>query len=283
MWISNKTAPFPNRKQDINDMEKTSKQTVEENALVYYKGIAFSLGGHFVENEQLTWFSTGRRSVLRFNGVLWTRTAAEKLDEIALPILNHFRANHLPFFWVDFPPGATPGLGEFLQNNDVAQIAKGMPAMARSLLDAPPLPALDKVEISEVRSPRDQADWLDVHLEGSGDPPEANPDFKDFLQSSMQSLQWRHFIARQDGAPCAISTLLCAREAAGIYHVTTLPAYRGKGLGRALTLAAMQAGKVRGYSQALLFATPDGFPLYQKLGFKTVLTADLYAWLGGIL
>ena len=89
-----------------------------------------------------------------------------------------------------------------------------------------------------------------------------------------------HFVARWRGEPCAISTLLRAPLAAGIYHVTTLPAYRGRGLGKALTLAAMQSARRAGYADATLFATPFGYPLYQRLGFETVTTAELFGWEG---
>lgn len=254
---------------------------VEEGVTAYYRGITQSLGGKFVDEiEGLVWFRTGRISLLRFNGVLQAHIPIEKLSEIVGPILLDFRKDNLPFFWADFPPGSTPGLEEFLAANGVPLVVRGMPAMTRSLGDVPSRPPLDGMSISEVLSPSHRSDWLDVHMEGFNESPESRPDFGDFLEYTALRPEWQHFIARWEGVPCAISTLLCTQEAAGIYHVTTLPAYRGRGLGRALTLKAMQAGKDRGYSQALLFATTDGFPLYQKLGFKTVVTADLYAWIG---
>jgi len=70
------------------------------------------------------------------------------------------------------------------------------------------------------------------------------------------------------------------RRGAGIYHVTTMPTRRGQGLGRALTLAAMQAARSARYAAAILFATPSGYPLYSRMGFETVATADLYGWNG---
>jgi ribosomal protein S18 acetylase RimI-like enzyme len=157
-----------------------------------------------------------------------------------------------------------------------------MPAMQRSLEGLPSFHLPEQVEITEVRTRQDQTDWLEVHMSGFGEPEAARADFRQYLNHSLTESPsvWRHFLARWQEEPCAISTLLCAPKAAGIYHVTTLPAYRGRGLGRALTLAAMQAGREQGYTTAVLFATPDGYPLYKKLGFKTVVTVDLYAWTG---
>ena len=263
-------------------MDNASANIVEEGVVAYYRGLTESLGGAFYNQENgLIWFRTGRKSLLRFNGILRARIPPVKLESIAGPVLADFRKNNLPFFWADFPPGATPGLDEFLEASGVPLVIKGMPAMTKNLDDVLSLPLHENVVISEVHSSHDQAEWLDVHMQGFGEPPEAKPDFNDYLAYTIQRSDWRHFIARWNGVPCAIATLMYAQKAAGIYHVTTLPAYRGKGLGRALTLTAMKAGKESGYSQALLFATEDGFPLYKKLGFETVITANLYARIGG--
>jgi len=67
---------------------------------------------------------------------------------------------------------------------------------------------------------------------------------------------------------------------AGIYHIATLPNYRKRGLGAAMTLRAMRSGSEDGYSEAILFATSSGFPVYRRLGFETVSMADLFVWKG---
>ncbi|MBN8654229.1 MAG: GNAT family N-acetyltransferase [Anaerolineae bacterium] len=59
-----------------------------------------------------------------------------------------------------------------------------------------------------------------------------------------------------------------------------LPTHRRRGLGKALTLAAMQSAREAGYKQSILFATPSGFPIYQQLGFETITTADGFVWSG---
>lgn len=255
---------------------------VEDNVLAYYKGLAQSLGGRFVETNQISWFITGKRSLLRFNGVLRMRASPGELDALVDPLLDYFCSNHLPFFWADYPPGSTPGLGEYLAAHGIPLGARDMPAMQRSLDDLPSFHLPEHVEITEVRTLQDQIDWLEVHMSGFGEPEAARVDFGQYLKYSLTESPsvWRHFLARWQGKPCAISTLLCAPKAAGIYHVATLPAYRGRGLGRALTLTAMQAGREQRYTTALLFATSDGYPLYKKLGFETVVTANLYAWTG---
>jgi len=252
---------------------------IVDNVVTYYQGIFDGLGGQFIAEGPIVWFTTHRRSLVRFNGVLLTRASSENLAAVCDPVLNAFFSNKLPFFWADFPPGTSPGLGQLLAANNIPLAIKGMPIMRRSLNALPPSPPLEMVEIVEVHSDQDQTDWLDVHMEGFSEPPESTSDFKSYLEYTLSTpkSRWRHFIARWDGAPCAISTLLCAQKAAGIYHVATLPEYRGRGLGKALTLAVMQAACEIGYSTAVLFATADGYPLYRKMGFETVETVDFYA------
>ena len=152
--------------------------------------------------------------------------------------------------------------------------------MSRGLNDLPELSLPKGVELVRVQSEQDQVDWLNVLMEGFEEPEQSRPDFQQFLANSLTEPEpvFEHFLARWQGEPSAISTLLKAKQGAGIYHVTTLPRYRGHGLGKALTLAAMQSAREAGYKQSILFATPSGFPIYKQLGFETVTTADGYIW-----
>lgn len=263
-------------------MKPSSIDVIEENAVTYYNELARSLGGRFFRKDNIVWFTTHRRSLARFNGVLRTYASTQNLAEVVQPVFDYFFSNNLPFFWADFPPGAAPGLGEFLISHEVSLIARGMPAMQRRLGDFPALEIPGGVEIALVQTEQDQTDWLDVLVLGSPQPEAAREDYRQYLQHSLTGSKpvCLHFLARWQGEPCAISTLLCARLSAGIYHVTTLPTFRSCGLGMALTLTAMQAAVECGYSLVVLFATPDGYPLYTRLGFETVVTADLYAWSG---
>ncbi len=259
----------------------TIVQALEENALAYYQGITRLLGGQWVEDEQVTWFTTGHRSLFRFNGVLHTAIPQDqKLDKVLDPLLAMFQSKDLPFFWVDWEIVGTPGLGDYLRSKNVPWIhINGMPTMSRGLDDLPASTLPKEVDIIRVQSQQEQADWLDVFMEGFQEPEAARQDFQEFLVKSMTEPQavFEHYLAYWQGKPCAVSTLLHSRTCAGIYHVTTLPSFRGRGLGNALTLSPMHAARNAGYSEIVLFATSSGFPVYQRLGFSTVSTADLFA------
>lgn len=89
---------------------------------------------------------------------------------------------------------------------------------------------------------------------------------------------WQHYVGYCDGEPVTSSTLLLAAGLAGIYDVSTVPAARNKGLGKAITLAPMLAARERGYHHAILFASEQGHPVYRSIGFTDVFTREDYEW-----
>jgi ribosomal protein S18 acetylase RimI-like enzyme len=256
---------------------------IEDNVLTYYKAIARLLNGDFTETDEVAWFITGRRSLYRFNGVVSTKIRTEDLSKVIDPILETFLSKDLPFFWADWSDAGTPGLGDYLNSKRIPwERFRGMPCMSRGLDDLLDLHLPQEVEIVRVESQQDQTDWLNVLMEGFEEPASSRADFQQILANSLTEPDpvFEHFLARWQGEPCSISTLLKAEHGAGIYHVTTLPRYLGKKLGKALTLAAMQSARRAGYKEAVLFATPSGYPIYQQLEFQTVFTVDAFIWSG---
>lgn len=85
------------------------------------------------------------------------------------------------------------------------------------------------------------------------------------------------YLGRVDGAPACTSMLSATGHVAGIYWVATLPEYRRRGFGEAITAAAVQGGACRGCSLASLQASKAGAPVYRRMGFETVLRYAKYA------
>jgi len=65
--------------------------------------------------------------------------------------------------------------------------------------------------------------------------------------------------------------------ASGVVAVGTLPQARRRGIGAALTWAAVAAGAERGHDTIVLQASPMGFPLYTAMGFRTVVSYASFA------
>lgn len=84
------------------------------------------------------------------------------------------------------------------------------------------------------------------------------------------------FVGYDHGRPVATSRLVCLDRIAEITGVVTLPAYRRRGFGMALTWAAAVEGQSRACGAATLMATPMGHPLYVRMGFVPVDTYRTY-------
>ena len=85
------------------------------------------------------------------------------------------------------------------------------------------------------------------------------------------------FVAYVDGVPVAAAMSYTAVEVARIGWVGTVPAFRRRGLGGAVTRAAAKAGFDRGARIAALESTAMGVPLYRSLGFRRITTYRIWS------
>lgn len=76
------------------------------------------------------------------------------------------------------------------------------------------------------------------------------------------------FVARLDGRPVATALGVVSGAAVGIYNVATIPEARGRGIGRAVTLAALIDGRERGARVGVLESSPMGLPVYRRIGLR---------------
>jgi ribosomal protein S18 acetylase RimI-like enzyme len=65
---------------------------------------------------------------------------------------------------------------------------------------------------------------------------------------------------------------------AGIYSVATLPDWRGRGLGAAVSLAPLLDARREGYKVGVLQSSEMGYKVYQRLGFREVCRISHYYW-----
>jgi ribosomal protein S18 acetylase RimI-like enzyme len=84
------------------------------------------------------------------------------------------------------------------------------------------------------------------------------------------------FLARLNGRPAGISMTIVSHGVAGIYWVGCTAEARGRGLGRTMTAAALDAGFAMGAASASLQASPMGESLYRRMGFETIYDYRLY-------
>lgn len=87
-----------------------------------------------------------------------------------------------------------------------------------------------------------------------------------------------HYIGYWRDEPVTSATLLLAGGIAGLYAISTPPAYRRRGFGSAITRAALDTARQRGYRHACLMSSPMGKSVYQRVGFNVQVNVPEYAW-----
>jgi predicted GNAT family acetyltransferase len=79
-----------------------------------------------------------------------------------------------------------------------------------------------------------------------------------------------HFVASLGDAPVGCATVFLGAGVAGLYHVATAEWLRGHGIGKAVTVAALEHARDLGYRAAILHSSKDGERIYRQIGFQEV-------------
>lgn len=140
----------------------------------------------------------------------------------------------------------------------------------------PPTPPVPPgLEVRRVADAAARRDLGRVLAAGFGAPTadggtELTPDaFDDFLPSlaCARDPGVALLVGYLDGQPAATAILFVVGEVAGVTGVATAPAYRRRGLGTALTWAAVAEGAARGCTRAALAGLGASYELYKGMGF----------------
>jgi hypothetical protein len=150
--------------------------------------------------------------------------------------------------------------------HDLAEDPERMPAMVLAPIPAVPPPA-PGVAVNAVDA-SSYADFLDI-LVDSGIPAEwAGQIFPSRLIDSPQA---GYFVATLEGQPAGISVAVKTGASGGIYSVATRETARRRGVGIAVTWAAVDHIRGWGCSAAVLQSSVMGYPVYRAMGFSEVV------------
>lgn len=209
----------------------------------------------------------------------WNEEPLKKKDKASvLKIREYYRENNMRFWWWVYPRGQSLETTGVLQEAGLKLFAR-VPGMAADLNQSMRefYPA-DNIKIFPVSNRDDLMIWQDVSFNGFEMPSRVRTQYAAFVssfESGTQSPQ-KLFLACIDGKPAATSLLFTEQNTAGIYYVSTLPAFRNKGCGWKVTQAAMQTARESGCKNIILQATPMGEKLYRRLNFRPYCQAEIY-------
>jgi GNAT superfamily N-acetyltransferase len=130
--------------------------------------------------------------------------------------------------------------------------------------------------IETVGEPGRLADLVRTYSTSMGVAPGLEADLVRIEAQRADNADIVRLAAVLDGHVAGTTTVITAHGVAGIFLVHVAGSHRRRGVGGALTSAALRVGRERGMRLAALVASPAGEPLYRRFGFAGVCEYRLF-------
>jgi GNAT superfamily N-acetyltransferase len=227
-------------------------------------------------DDEITW-TIGGSPIGYHNCVVRADLPSERADDEIAASVHAFERHGAAGSWHVGPSMRPADLGRRL----VAHGFEGAPepGMAVDLSELAASPIVDGLSFDRVGGTDDLADYERVLGSGFGEgPPEAAWVCEMYATIGLDDVSWRHFVGRLDGTPAATASVFFAAGVAGLYFVSTAPDLRRRGIGAAISRAAMADAHEAGYHVGVLGSSPMGHAVYERLGFREVCEVTVYEW-----
>jgi GNAT superfamily N-acetyltransferase len=194
---------------------------------------------------------------------------AEKVDpdaKLVGALLNEVMSAGLPYCLQ-----LRPGAGVALTHVPVARgMVPGGQVPLMVLEGSGALEAAQQVDELEIRelAPEAAQEHVAIAARGFGAPEELMAQLATPAVLGMPGV--RCYVGEVDGEPVTTGLGLTLLSFVAIFSVATPPPYRGQGYAGAVTARAVADGLGGGAEWAWLQSSPAGYPVYTRLGFKTV-------------
>lgn len=217
-----------------------------------------------------------------FSGwVLYTRLNEAGADEAIRSVIDFFRPLGGEFEWKtydhDTPADLRPRLERFgFQPDEVeALLALDLEQAPPGFWDAPQT----AVEVRPVVDPADLNEISRIQVEVWNEPFDDLVEYLSELQRDSPS-ELSIYLAYADGMPasCAWIRFYPRRSFAELYGGSTLEAYRGRGLYKALVAARAAEARRRGVRFLAVDASPMSRPILERIGFQHLVGTQPFVW-----
>lgn len=191
-------------------------------------------------------------------------------DEIRT-IISHFGTT--PFYW-------------FIDEHDLSGIAQlqaqgfekktKYPAMILDMHTLKNQPYQNDVEIKKIAGEDHVQTWISLMAQSYALDKPGVEKFVRYLISNTAPENFLLYIGYYQGIPAATSAFIKRGSIMSMHLVGTLPEFRGKGLGFAVSHKPLWDAKNNGVEQCVLLASSMGKPIYEKIGFKEYAHYNVY-------
>jgi ribosomal protein S18 acetylase RimI-like enzyme len=251
---------------------------IETNVAAFLLTMGVAGGGAVRDDSEVTW-TVGGSPIGYHNAVVGCTATNERAAALVLEWRGELESRRVPGSW-----HLTPSQPKALVD---ALVAAGFradgdePAMALDLTTLP-RPASTSGHI-DVRTIDDKA-GLDEYRRTLGDGFGEGPKEADWVSAVFSVIgfgpnsPWRHLVGYLDNEPVATATVFATGLAAGVYFISTRPAYRRQGIGELMTRRALTEAASLGAQFAVLGSSPMGQRIYERIGFRTLFSSQLFEW-----
>ena len=239
------------------------------------RGFGSLPGAEYGDEGDLVWFVTGRPQHW-LNGVAKVRLRPRQADRRIDETLERCRSRALPQSWAVLPTTAPADLPQRLLDHGISHDGD-MPLMAGDLDRIPaPVAAPPGLRIDRVTDDASRERFLAAFVSGF----DMGPDLADVFRYLVTNAgpEWRRFVATLDGRPVGTAGVHLAGGVAGLYNVETLAEFRRRGIGAAVSAAALRDARAQGYRVGILGSTDLGRNVYRRLGFEDVCAMRVFVW-----
>lgn len=197
-------------------------------------------------------------------------TSATSIAEIAA--IRAFYGN-IPFRW--FVEDTNSSLIQLLEQTGF-QHQVTYPTMIIDLVNVQPVNYDAEITVREIGW-SDLSLWLEIVMRSYTISSEAEfAKFINYLIERAVSGSLKFYGAYYQTQPVAVSMTIRHQDVVGLHWVGTLPEYRGKGLGYAVSHQPLLDARQQGCKQAILLASELGKSVYDKIGFKQYSLCKVY-------
>jgi ribosomal protein S18 acetylase RimI-like enzyme len=267
-------------KDALTDLSASSLvQANESNLYDLYRLIADAPYGDLKEDAQILRAYAGVPDFM-FNVAISARMREDRIESVYKETVEYFRTKGEPWAWLVGPSAEPRDLGKRLLALGLVQepglpVIRGM-ALDLSALDARPAPP----EGFSYRRAEDEESlrlFAETAVRGNEmDPSVLAPLLRMESHIGCDHPDFFRYVGFLHGQPVATSMAFLNSGVAGIYYVATIPEARRRGIGAMMTLLPLLEAKRRGYRAGILHATPMGYPVYRKIGFKDCCEYEIY-------
>ena len=259
-------------------MDKTL--AIEENGAEFLMALGRAAGAEERDDERVRWV-IGNSPIDYHNCVVFADLTREEAEGEIEASLQRMRSHGVPGSWHVGPSMRPPDLGGRLIAHGFEYVGDdiGMSVDLSELPERVPVP--ENLVIERVHDEAGLAAWVEALGSGFGEGPVEAEWVGEMYRRLGFEGPWRHYLGILAGEPVATATSFFCAGVAGIYFVCTVERARRRGIGAAVTLAALREARKMGYGVGVLGSSEMGYPVYRGLGFEEYCRIGLYEWRPG--